>query len=425
MIGYSTGDQFETHADMMVAQSPNFTVGSDFEQLKAAEPAQFLTQNMEAAHADMNLTPQEKGLYQRHLDNLYGPGGVDNSDGTRSTLYTSTVTFGDKAYIVPSVHEGKILSNEEADAKAKKDGLDTLPSYSSHEEANARYQKLHDYMEKDTNTYEQLRNSLRGQRTLSEKLPGKDVEVTPTRQADFIGWLKNWVGETDTRTQTIKQEPGSKTWPIKEDVGVSKLLDQSHGDVASPYLEPGSQARLTEVSTRSAVDWFNKGTAFDGKTRPMTQTEAEDIHKAWLASEKSPVSKLGFNPAKFYVTPDANMTAAGGYAPKEDQIWLDTSSKSTPVHESIHRGIEMIRKEGLMPKDLERFKEENIVRALMVRHHGNIEIDREVPGADPEKLKAFREKIRAQAASIPDDKLDKLEKVAAEYVAKKRPGGPR
>jgi hypothetical protein len=34
--------------------------------------------NLEAADKTLNLTPQERALYQRHLTNLSGPGGVDN-----------------------------------------------------------------------------------------------------------------------------------------------------------------------------------------------------------------------------------------------------------------------------------------------------------------------------------------------------------
>jgi len=36
--------------------------------------------NFTAATREMELTPQEQALYQRHLSNLYGPGGVDNPD---------------------------------------------------------------------------------------------------------------------------------------------------------------------------------------------------------------------------------------------------------------------------------------------------------------------------------------------------------
>jgi len=40
--------------------------------------------NFDAANKSLNMTPQEQALYQRHLTNFYGTGGVDNSDGSRS-----------------------------------------------------------------------------------------------------------------------------------------------------------------------------------------------------------------------------------------------------------------------------------------------------------------------------------------------------
>jgi len=101
----------------------------------------------------MKLSTQEKALYQRHLNNLSGPGGVDNPDGTRSTLFATTVGFGDKTYIIPTVANGRIMNQEEAIQKARKEGIDKFPSYNSEEEATARYNMMHGYMEKDTKKY--------------------------------------------------------------------------------------------------------------------------------------------------------------------------------------------------------------------------------------------------------------------------------
>ena len=67
---------------------------------------------MAAAHQAMNLSPQEQALYQRHLDNLKGPGGVDNPDGSRSTLYQTSVDIDGKTYNLPTVYDGKILTEK-------------------------------------------------------------------------------------------------------------------------------------------------------------------------------------------------------------------------------------------------------------------------------------------------------------------------
>lgn len=98
----------------------------------------------------MKLTPQEQELYQRHLTNLYGIGGVDNPDGSRSSLYQMTMEIGGKVYSLPTVWNGKILPPEQALQMAKQYGLDKFPSYETEQEAQARYDQLHGYMEKDT-----------------------------------------------------------------------------------------------------------------------------------------------------------------------------------------------------------------------------------------------------------------------------------
>lgn len=110
-------------------------------------------ENYRAAATDMNLNKQEQNLYQMHLNNLTGSGGVDNKDGSRSTLYATTVGIGDKTYIIPTVNKGKILAADDALALAKDRGLEKYPSYDSQAEADARYSQMHSYMEKDTAKY--------------------------------------------------------------------------------------------------------------------------------------------------------------------------------------------------------------------------------------------------------------------------------
>ena len=109
--------------------------------------------NMDAAHAALKMTPQEKALYQRHLDNLNGPGGVDNANGSRSTLYQMGVDVDGKTYNIPTVYDGKILKPADAVKRAEKEGWDKFPSYASEDEAESRYSEMHKFMEKDTEDY--------------------------------------------------------------------------------------------------------------------------------------------------------------------------------------------------------------------------------------------------------------------------------
>lgn len=124
--------------------------------------------NLQAAGAAMNLTPQEKALYERHLTNLTGTGGVDNPDGSRSSLFQAVQPHDGKFYNIPTVWNGKIetekwtnpgtgkvfdVPNKTAIANVEKEGWDKFPSYATPGEADARYMQMHNYMDKDTGTY--------------------------------------------------------------------------------------------------------------------------------------------------------------------------------------------------------------------------------------------------------------------------------
>ena len=109
--------------------------------------------NFNAASQAMKMNPQEQALYQMHLQNLHGSGGVDNPDGSRSTLYQITAQFGDKTYVLPTVWGGKILPPDQAIQMAKQYGLDKFPAYGSDQEAQDRYDQMHNYMEQDTAAY--------------------------------------------------------------------------------------------------------------------------------------------------------------------------------------------------------------------------------------------------------------------------------
>ena len=98
----------------------------------------------------LGLTPQEQHLWAHHLWNLQhmGVGGIRNPDGTISTVRQMVVTGPNgKFYNIPSIWNGFELPFEEAYSRAEKKGWDYWPSYSSPEEADARYMQMHKFME--------------------------------------------------------------------------------------------------------------------------------------------------------------------------------------------------------------------------------------------------------------------------------------
>lgn len=125
--------------------------------------------NLHAAQRDMNLTPQEHDLYRRHLGNLWGPGGVTNAgpEPSRSSLYTGVEQHGGQFYNVPTVWNGKRevepytrpdgstldVPNATALGNVAQAGWNTFPSYATPEQADARYDQMHNYMDRDTGNY--------------------------------------------------------------------------------------------------------------------------------------------------------------------------------------------------------------------------------------------------------------------------------
>jgi hypothetical protein len=124
---------------------------ANFYTATAAKP-QFKS-NLLAAADMLKLNPQEMGLYQRHVANLTGSGGVDHPDGSRSTLYQSSVERDGKTYNIPTVWDGKILPVDDAVKRVAAEGWDKFPSYNSEQEAEQRYQLMHSFMEGDTQRY--------------------------------------------------------------------------------------------------------------------------------------------------------------------------------------------------------------------------------------------------------------------------------
>lgn len=111
--------------------------------------------NGRLAEADsaLGLTPQEKFLYQTHLNNLQGNGKIVQPNGAVSSLLQMSFEQDGKTYNIPTVWGGKQLSADASIAEAKKIGLDKFPAYGSTAEAEARYGKMHDFIEKDTTDY--------------------------------------------------------------------------------------------------------------------------------------------------------------------------------------------------------------------------------------------------------------------------------
>lgn len=94
------------------------------------------------------FSPEEKNLYNHHYGNLSGGKYIDSESG-RSTVKAITVGVDGRTYVIPTIWDGKELSGEDAFRKAQSEGLTRFPSYGSEQEAQARYEQMHRYMDSD------------------------------------------------------------------------------------------------------------------------------------------------------------------------------------------------------------------------------------------------------------------------------------
>lgn len=119
-----------------------------------------ILQNFTAANSALTMSPQEQAMYRRHLSNLWGNGGVDNPDGSRSTLYQMSTSGPDgRTYNLPTVYDGSLLQPDAAMGRAQQQGLGSFPSYPTPDAAEARYGQMHGYMDKDTAAYMDVRRN--------------------------------------------------------------------------------------------------------------------------------------------------------------------------------------------------------------------------------------------------------------------------
>ncbi|MGY3393432.1 hypothetical protein ACVWW6_006023 [Bradyrhizobium sp. USDA 3311] len=172
------GDRYEIRDTWRLPKDPKLKIDADAVQLGTLIARQELERGPRSedsaaqAAAELKLTPQEQALYARHLTNLRGPGGVDNADGSRSTLYQSVVEHNGRFYNVPTVWNGKIeaekftrpsdgkvfdVPNATAKRNIESAGWDSFPSYATAKEADDRYEAMHKYMEQDTARYRDAR----------------------------------------------------------------------------------------------------------------------------------------------------------------------------------------------------------------------------------------------------------------------------
>lgn len=108
----------------------------------------------------MGLTPQEQNLYMHHLNNLQGPGKVEGIRDTSTVLQTPVLGPGGRYYNIPTVWNGQVLDSATASQMAAQAGWHNWPSYPTPQAADLRYERMHDYFERDLESYREARKPI-------------------------------------------------------------------------------------------------------------------------------------------------------------------------------------------------------------------------------------------------------------------------
>lgn len=221
--------------------------------------------NLRTASENLKLNARERKLYERHLANLYGPGGVKGEMGNINTLMATTVGFNGRTYLIPTVWDGKILSDEKAIVKAKQMGLRNFPQYKSVAEAQARYSKLHDYMDMDVEQYATAQASATEPLpqvayseldTQSAEIAAKQLPPPPPTFSTILG------GAVEPRPF----EPGGPTGRPDSSVVASRKPDESTGEAQQPFF---TEDRLDTIFGKPFGQLYAEGRIPNPPPKPL------------------------------------------------------------------------------------------------------------------------------------------------------------
>lgn len=239
--------------------------------------------------------------------------------------------------------------------------------------------------------------------------------------------------------------PPLVSYPTTEDAAFARESGFAYGTANEPYVE-NKMARVlaTPVWDREAKRWTVRPRSASGMSLGQATSAVDDggavnvelgneqklrkllmeyYGRAALAANRSSIATLGYDPSRTVVDTEMGKSNFGGaYSPSKDAIYAVASDPSAIIHESIHRGLQKLRKNPEIKDEISKVPEEMIVRYLMAKLMG-----------DPEKEGGSIDKQQRGDALHMIDKLGSgkdrivkfLEEAAQRMIAKQKPGGPR
>ena len=239
-----------------------------------------------------------------------------------------------------------------------------------------------------------------------------------------MNWLAQMFGY-GPKNVMVDPERRARGWTTPEEMTNAAKYDLAYGDPSAGFFQPGAAMIRQPSSVREMLSAFNNNRTDKIGLQIVDDDTARALKAAWLAARSSPLAALGFDPRTMVVgkKKDANATQfnmAGAYDYGKDEVFTTGKYDSTLVHESIHRGMKMLRDAKMLPHDTRYENEELLTRAFMLKYYGDIEKGRGEVG--DKQVEQGRSKLKTMEMT---GLLDKIEAAAAQYIATRTPRGPR
>lgn len=233
-------------------------------------------------------------------------------------------------------------------------------------------------------------------------------------------------------------DPPTVAWPTKEDVEAAREYKRMYGNpneymidgprmVNRQYERPGRQFLM--ATPKDAARWYNDDDTSGVKIQSANQEQADEQYAGQLAAQTDPFGYLGYDPTRIIVNNPRRgreWGLGGAYDPKSDVMMYGGQSQSTIAHESMHRGLAALRKENSKIQKDTPFREEELVRRMMMDRFGPIErMSLEKDNIPREKWDFYIEKAESKSPRR-DEYIREIRKLGHHLVAKKnieREGG--
>lgn len=239
-----------------------------------------------------------------------------------------------------------------------------------------------------------------------------------------------------SRPTQVVPAPLPTEYPSDADAAYAREQGFGYGSGNEPFIA-GERAREVgspRGSTGDVMTFVEKMPVMNVAKERQPEI-SNDFTKAALVANRSPITLVGFDPAKTGLSPDKNMTIGGLYSRSKDVMYANKAGgPDNIVHEATHRGLQKLRRAGILSKEENEWLggagEEYLVRYLMQKYAGVKPPDKKVASAD---LKIGESQERGAQFMFFEGLLAKqnqryaegIERKAQDFIASQRPRGPK